>query len=94
MLHRNILNVSGNLPGIKREWYVCMNVCMIAGIIPIEGHIPTLGDPKFSQFLTVGPMTRRAEDLPLLMNIMAGPNRHKLRLDEPVDLSKLRVRQP
>ncbi|XP_028163363.1 fatty-acid amide hydrolase 2-A isoform X3 [Ostrinia furnacalis] len=61
------------------------------GIIPIDGHIPTLSDPKFPNFLTVGPMARRAEDLPLLMNIMAGDNRHMLNLDEPVDLSTLQV---
>ncbi|XP_061710619.1 fatty-acid amide hydrolase 2-A-like [Cydia pomonella] len=61
------------------------------GIIPIEGHIPTLNDENYPKFLTVGPMTRKAEDLPLLLNIMAGDNRSKFRLDEPVDLSKLKV---
>ncbi|KAL4721677.1 hypothetical protein ACJJTC_006774 [Scirpophaga incertulas] len=50
-----------------------------------------LSDPQFSQFLTVGPMSRWAEDLPLLVEVMAGEDKAKLRLDEPVDLSKLRV---
>ncbi|XP_053603747.1 fatty-acid amide hydrolase 2-A-like isoform X2 [Plodia interpunctella] len=61
------------------------------GIIPIEGHIPTLSDENYPRFLTVGPMTRKAEDLPLLMNIMAGENRHKLNLDEPVRIEDIRV---
>ncbi|XP_026321849.1 fatty-acid amide hydrolase 2-A-like isoform X2 [Hyposmocoma kahamanoa] len=61
------------------------------GVISIEGHIPTLSDELFPRFLTVGPMVRRAEDLPLLMNIMAGRNKHMLRLDEPVDMSKLKI---
>ncbi|XP_073943358.1 fatty-acid amide hydrolase 2-A-like isoform X1 [Choristoneura fumiferana] len=63
------------------------------GIIPIDGHIPTLNDENYPKFLTVGPMTRKAEDLPLLLNVMAGKNRHKLRLDEPVDLSQIKVFQ-
>ncbi|XP_026737564.1 fatty-acid amide hydrolase 2-A-like isoform X1 [Trichoplusia ni] len=61
------------------------------GIISIEGHIPTLSDENFPKFLTVGPMTRKAEDLPLLMNIMAGDNKGLLNLDEPVDLKKIKV---
>ncbi|CAG5041222.1 unnamed protein product [Parnassius apollo] len=61
------------------------------GIIPIDGHIPTLTDENFSKFLTVGPMCRFAEDLPLLMNVMAGEKRHLLNLDQPVDISKIKV---
>ncbi|CAK1546315.1 unnamed protein product [Leptosia nina] len=61
------------------------------GIIPIEGHIPTLTDENYSKFLVVGPMSKHAEDLPLLMSIMGGENCRKLRLDQPVDISKLRV---
>ncbi|CAH2070822.1 unnamed protein product, partial [Iphiclides podalirius] len=61
------------------------------GIIPIDGHIPTLTDEKYPKLLTVGPMCRHAEDLPLLMKVMAGDKSHLLNLDEPVDLSKIRV---
>ncbi|CAB3239586.1 unnamed protein product [Arctia plantaginis] len=61
------------------------------GIISIEGHIPTLSDESFPKFLTVGPMTRRADDLPLLMDIMAGDNKSLLRLDQPVDMKKVKV---
>lgn len=50
-----------------------------------------MNDERFPRLLTVGPMVRRAEDLPLLMNIMAGSNSKTLRLHEPVDMSKLKV---
>ncbi|XP_059047764.1 fatty-acid amide hydrolase 2-A-like [Achroia grisella] len=61
------------------------------GIISIEGHVPTLSDEKYPLFLTVGPMTRKAEDLPLMMKIMAGENRQKLQLDRPVDMKDITV---
>ncbi|XP_049869842.1 fatty-acid amide hydrolase 2-B-like [Pectinophora gossypiella] len=61
------------------------------GIISIEGHIPMLNDELFPRFLAVGPMARRAEDLPLLMDIMAGDKKDKFKLDQPVDLRKLKV---
>lgn len=61
------------------------------GIIPIDEHIPTLSDENFPKFLTTGPMTRKADDLPLLMNIMAGDKKHLLNLDEPVNMGKLQV---
>lgn len=64
---------------------------MSQGIISIEGHIPTLSDESFPKFLTVGPMTRRADDLPLLMDIMAGDSKSLLRLDQPVDMKKVKV---
>ncbi|XP_047022576.1 fatty-acid amide hydrolase 2-A-like [Helicoverpa zea] len=60
------------------------------GIISIEGHIPTLSDENFPKFLTVGPMTRRADDLKLLMNIMAGEH-NQLNLDVPVDMKDVKV---
>ncbi|XP_068631126.1 fatty-acid amide hydrolase 2-A-like [Battus philenor] len=61
------------------------------GIIPIEGHIPTLTDEQYPKFLTVGPMCRHADDLVLLTGVMAGDKAHLLKLDEPVDISKIRV---
>ncbi|KAF9799056.1 hypothetical protein SFRURICE_008566 [Spodoptera frugiperda] len=60
------------------------------GVISIEGHIPTLSDEQFPKFLTVGPMTRRADDLPLLMSVMAGPH-NTLNLDKPVDMREVKV---
>lgn len=40
--------------------------------------------------LSVGPICRHAEDLAPLLKIMAGKNADLLRLDEPVDLNKIR----
>ncbi|RVE44206.1 hypothetical protein evm_011161 [Chilo suppressalis] len=60
------------------------------GVIPIEGHIPSLTDPRFPNYLVVGPMARKAEDLHLLMSIMT-VNKAKMRLDTPVDLTQLKV---
>lgn len=61
------------------------------GVIPIKGHIPTLSDEKFPKFLTVGPMTRKADDLYLLMDIMAADNREQLNLHTPVDIQDIKV---
>ncbi|XP_026496181.1 fatty-acid amide hydrolase 2-A-like [Vanessa tameamea] len=61
------------------------------GIISIEGHVPTLTDENYAKFLTVGPMTRFAEDLGPLLKIMAGDNAHLLNLDKPVHLDQLKV---
>lgn len=42
--------------------------------------------------LTVaGPMTKCAEDLLPLLKVLASPNLNKLKLDEPVDVTKLNV---
>ncbi|VVC89393.1 unnamed protein product [Leptidea sinapis] len=58
------------------------------GLVPYEGHIPTLSDPLFPQYLSVGPQCRFAEDLSLLLRVMAGPGA----LDEtPVSCDKLRA---
>lgn len=46
---------------------------------------------ELRDFLGIGPMSRYAEDLVPVLRIMAGENAAQLRLDEPVDLSKVRV---
>ncbi|XP_045765556.1 fatty-acid amide hydrolase 2-A-like [Maniola jurtina] len=61
------------------------------GVISIEGHVPTLTDENYPKFLTVGPMTRHAEDLPLLLSIMAADEAHKLNLHKPVPVNQLRI---
>lgn len=61
-----------------------------AFIVSNEGQWPQphglLGD-----FLGVGPMSRYASDLRPALKIMADSNASKLNLDEPVDLSRLKV---
>ncbi|XP_013199410.1 fatty-acid amide hydrolase 2-B [Amyelois transitella] len=56
-----------------------------------EGQYPVPESELTDSFLGVGPMTRHAVDLKPLLNVMAGESRSKLKLDEPVDLKKLKV---
>ncbi|XP_053680801.1 fatty-acid amide hydrolase 2-A-like [Anopheles nili] len=65
-----------------------------AGIVSIKGHMPVCSDAHFDQFLSLGPMCRYATDLPLLLDVMSGPNASKLRLSEPVDVDKVKIYYP
>ncbi|XP_012227011.1 fatty-acid amide hydrolase 2-like [Linepithema humile] len=62
-----------------------------AGIIPTEGHLPRCEDIAYLKLLNLGPMTRYAEDLDLLMKALTSKCEHNLRLDVPVDLKQLKV---
>lgn len=57
-------------------------ICL--GIIPTKGHFPSIEDKEFQKLITIGPMTRYAEDLKLAVKIMAGPMTDVLNLDEEV----------
>ncbi|XP_017124189.1 fatty-acid amide hydrolase 2-B [Drosophila elegans] len=62
------------------------------GLTSVKGHFPySLTDKKFPKMLQIGPITRFARDLPLLLEIMAGDNKHKLKMDEPVALKDMKV---
>lgn len=63
------------------------------GVISVQGHFPSdAEDEEFQQFLVLGPMTRFATDLAQLLEVMVGPEQAtRLRLDEPVQLSQLKV---
>uniref|UniRef100_A0A182T5J1 Amidase domain-containing protein n=1 Tax=Anopheles maculatus TaxID=74869 RepID=A0A182T5J1_9DIPT len=63
-------------------------------IVSIKGHMPVCTDAHFDQFLSLGPMCRYAKDLPLLLEVMSGPNASKLRLDEPINVDKLKIYYP
>uniref|UniRef100_A0A182QN69 Amidase domain-containing protein n=1 Tax=Anopheles farauti TaxID=69004 RepID=A0A182QN69_9DIPT len=65
-----------------------------AGVVSIKGHMPVCGDAHFDQYLSLGPMCRYAKDLPLLLEVMSGPNASKLRLNEPVDVDKVKIYYP
>ncbi|EYC11592.1 hypothetical protein Y032_0050g1993 [Ancylostoma ceylanicum] len=60
------------------------------GVVPLDGHVPM---PKGFQIemLRVGPMCRYAEDVPLLMEIMAGDRAVDLHLKDSVDFKKIRI---
>lgn len=59
-------------------------------LIPNAGQYPAAGG-KTDDYLSTGPICRRAEDLPLLVRVMAGERAHKLRDPAGVSLRKLRV---
>ncbi|PAV77419.1 hypothetical protein WR25_16182 isoform C [Diploscapter pachys] len=59
-------------------------------MVPLDGHIPVKRNFQ-GEMLRIGPMCRYAEDLPLLLKILVGPNASKLNLDEPVVRKKLRL---
>ncbi|KAH8346544.1 hypothetical protein KR084_003075 [Drosophila pseudotakahashii] len=62
------------------------------GLTSVKGHFPySLTDKKFPKMLQIGPITRFARDLPLLLEIMAGDNKHKLKMAEPVALKDMKV---
>ncbi|XP_050069578.1 fatty-acid amide hydrolase 2-B-like [Anopheles maculipalpis] len=65
-----------------------------AGIVSIKGHMPVCTDAHFDQYLSLGPMCRYAKDLPLMLEIMSGPNASKLRLNESIDVDKLKIYYP
>lgn len=59
-------------------------------IVSNEGQWPMPHDEQKS-FLGVGPMSRYAIDLKPSLKIMAGQNASKLNLDEPVDVSAIKI---
>lgn len=48
------------------------------------GHMPTSNSPDWNKFFTLGPMTRYAEDLPLLLKVLKDPRGPELQLDKKV----------
>ncbi|KAK3741616.1 hypothetical protein QZH41_019260, partial [Actinostola sp. cb2023] len=61
------------------------------GIVPNEGHFPCGTTTTFNEYLTIGPMCRYAEDLPLMLEAMALPTIYRLQLHEEIDISSLKV---
>ncbi|KAL7727706.1 hypothetical protein ACLKA6_008044 [Drosophila palustris] len=62
------------------------------GLTSVKGHFPYSAiDDKFPNILQVGPITRFARDMPLLLEIMAGDNKHKLNMSEQVALKDIKI---
>ncbi|KAJ8938032.1 hypothetical protein NQ318_003336 [Aromia moschata] len=60
--------------------------------VSIKGHYPYCYDEKFKDALVLGPMTRYAKDLRLMMKILLGDKlTTQLKLNQRVDLNKLKV---
>lgn len=61
------------------------------GYVSLNGHYPEAIGEDFEKFLTIGPMARYADDLKCMFKVMCGKAAAALRLDEEVDLKKLKV---
>ncbi|KAH7985263.1 hypothetical protein HPB49_026527 [Dermacentor silvarum] len=63
---------------------------LTSGVVPNTGLLPDVGE-NLEQFNCVGPMARFADDLPLMLNVLAGSATHGLRLNEKVNLKTLKL---
>ncbi|XP_034488616.1 fatty-acid amide hydrolase 2-B [Drosophila innubila] len=62
------------------------------GLTSVKGHFPySTIDENFPKILQIGPITRFARDMPLLLEIMAGDNKHKLQMNEQVQLKDIKI---
>ncbi|XP_058052546.1 fatty-acid amide hydrolase 2 [Ahaetulla prasina] len=95
----SILAAAGSVMGIGSD--IGGSIRMPAFFNGIFGHKPTTGvvpnDGQFpdavgnrTNFLCTGPMCRYAEDMELLLRVMAGSNISKLKLDDPVSLQNIK----
>lgn len=60
-------------------------------MVSVNGHYPSTTDEKFPYYLVLGPMTRYAEDLRLMLKVMSGENRHVLDLNSKVNIGDLNI---
>ncbi|GJQ74762.1 hypothetical protein Trydic_g21608 [Trypoxylus dichotomus] len=60
-----------------------------ARLVPCEGHWPMYPDEKLLNYLTIGPLTRYAEDLKLMMKIISVPN--KINFDLGINLKDINL---
>jgi fatty acid amide hydrolase 2 len=60
-------------------------------LVPNEGQYPIAANDRINDFLSTGPLCRRAEDLEPLLRILGGPNAAGLKPAAKVKLSRLRV---
>lgn len=56
-----------------------------SGLVPTTGHFPHFDDIRARQYIGLGPMTRKAEDLMPILKIIAGPDG----FDDSVETMKL-----
>lgn len=64
-------------------------VAFVAGLVSVKGHKPSSRDEKWPLYFTIGTMTRYAEDLPLMMKIIAQTEEGRRRFHQKVALSTL-----
>lgn len=89
----SVVGIGSDIAGSIR---IPANFCGIYGhkptpfVVSTEGMYPTVKGER-EKLLGIGPLTRYACDLVPLLKVLAGPKVDKLRLDEPVDLNKLKI---
>ncbi|CAH2991657.1 unnamed protein product [Chilo suppressalis] len=59
-------------------------------LVSVQGHVPDCKDDTFEDYFALGPITRYAEDLTLLLKIIKEPDGPYVPLDKFVDVSKLK----
>jgi fatty acid amide hydrolase 2 len=52
--------------------------------VSIDSHFPCATDKNFHQYLAIGQIARYAEDLKLMLSVMAGDRASKLKLHDTV----------
>lgn len=65
---------------IKKSAFTC--------IIYFTGHVPDCPEEDFEDYFALGPITRYAEDLGLLLKILKQPGDPDVPFDKPVRNSK------
>ncbi|KAL0275363.1 UNVERIFIED_CONTAM: hypothetical protein PYX00_003227 [Menopon gallinae] len=60
------------------------------GVGSLLGHYPLPSNEDQKSFLVIGPMSRFAKDLLPMLKVMAPEHAAKLKLDEPVDITKIK----
>lgn len=89
----SVVGIGSDIAGSIR---IPANFCGVFGhkptpkIVPTEGMFPYCNGER-EMLLGLGPLTRYACDLVPMLKILAGPKVDQLNLDEPVDLSKLKL---
>ena len=64
--------------------------CTTPEVVPTDNHWPPYPEGRL-KILSYGPTVRYATDLKTTLKVFAGPNISKLKLDERVDFSQLKV---
>ncbi|XP_068631054.1 fatty-acid amide hydrolase 2-B-like isoform X2 [Battus philenor] len=58
--------------------------------LSIEGHMPDCLDPTFEEYFALGPITRYAEDLPLVLKVLKQVNSPEIPFDKPIEFKKIK----
>lgn len=78
--------------GASRQFKLNNPFSYFLGIVSVDGHFPSSTDENFAKFLTIGPLTRYAEDLEPMLFALAGKNTaHGIDRDEIINLKDLKV---